>query len=213
MTPSALLLALLWLPLAGAPRAPEGDITLKIDLTRREVRGDASAPVLMLEFSDFKCHACEKFSLTTMPGLEKDFIETHKIQMAFVDFPLVEDSAYTNVAESVRCAGKQGKYWPMHDLLWQKIGALADEHLLGYASEIGVDKAPFKACLEQDAARSAVMKDLNWAYSLGLSSRPTFFVGRRVKDTTWTGRFVVGAQSPVVFRSLIERMLPPAPAP
>ncbi len=206
---SLLIAALMLMPTPGG-MAPEGEVTLPIDMSRFTVRGQPSAGVLVAEFSDFKCHACEKFNLTVMPNLEKEFIEPGKVQVIFVDFPLVDEEHYTTVAESVHCAGAQGKYWPMHDLLWEKIGALSDQHLAGYAGELGLDVAAFTRCLDTDRFRQRVLDDLAFTYGLGLSSRPTFFVGRRVsgpKGPVWRGRYVVGAHNYILYKSLIERMM------
>jgi protein-disulfide isomerase len=214
MTPAAAaLLGLLWLPLAGAP-APEGEVSLTFDPAQRAVRGKAAAPVLVLEFSDFKCHACGKFANTVMPVLDQEFIQKGDVALAFVDFPLVEEPEYTLVAESVHCAGRQDRYWPMHDLLWENLGALGVDHLVGYAGRLGLDAAGFRQCLDSHATRDRVLHDLNYAYGLGLSSRPSFFIGRRdrSRQNGWIGRFVVGAQSHVVFRSLIQRMKQAAPS-
>jgi protein-disulfide isomerase len=205
---SAAILASLLLGPAGTPTAPEGEATLTFDPSAHDVRGDRSARVLVLEFSDYKCHACEKFSLTVLPALEQEFVRTGEAALAFVDFPLIDDPSYTTVAESVHCAGRQGKYWPMHEMIWQNIGALGEAHLAGYAARLGLDTAAFRACLDSDATRGRVLEGLAWADRLGLSSRPTFFVGRRdpARPGSWVGRYVVGAQSHVVFRSLIQRM-------
>jgi len=198
-------------PLA-ATAAGEG--TLAIDLSRYEVRGDPSAPVLIVEFSDFKCHACEKFNLTIKPNLEKEFIDEGKVKVIFVDFPLVNEDHYTTVAEAVHCAGSQGKYWAMHDTLWQKIGALSDQHLLGYAGDLGLDVAAFKKCLDEDVFRQRVLDDLDFTYHLGLSSRPSFFIGRQMpgaREGVYEGRYIVGTQNYIVYRAVIDRMLKPPP--
>src|SRR5258705_8760189 len=105
---------------APAGEASPDEVTLKLPLAGREVRGTPGAPVLLVEFSDYKCHACEKFSRTIMPELTQEFIETGKLAVTFVDFPLTDDALYTPAAEAVHCAGRQKKYWRMHDLLWQK---------------------------------------------------------------------------------------------
>ena len=203
-----LIAALLLLPQGGKP--PTGEVSLTLDADR-PMRGDPAAPVVVVEFSDFKCHACEKFSLTIMPNLEKEFIKSGKVKVTFVDFPLIDQAHYTTVAESVHCAGDQGKYWEMHDLLWLKIGALADYHLVEYAGDLGLDVEAFKACLDEDRFRETVLDDLNLTYGLGISARPTFFIGRRddaAGPDTYTGRYIVGAQNYLLYKSVIRRMVP-----
>ncbi|HEY3177049.1 MAG TPA: thioredoxin domain-containing protein [Candidatus Polarisedimenticolia bacterium] len=203
MAPVLLVLVAL---IAAGGQAPEGEVSLQIDLSRYQVRGSAAAPVLIVEFSDFKCHACEKFNLTIMPNLTREFIEPGRAKVVFVDFPLVEEASSTNVAESPHCAGRQGKYWQMHDLLWEKVGALGDQQLARYAAELGLDAAAFTRCLDGDAFRPRIVADLKFAYGLGLSSRPTFFVGRSQPDGKYLGRYIVGSQSYIAFKSVISRM-------
>ena len=195
---------------AGA-LAPEGEVTLKIDLSRFAIRGSPKAPVMVAEFSDFRCPACEKFSLTVMPNLTKEFIDPGKVKVVFVDFPMVGDDAYTTVFESVHCAGKQGKYWQMHDTLWENVGDFDDQQLVGYATKLGLDVPAFKKCIDGDEFRERVLNSARFANKLGLGARPTFFVGHLVPDGTglnYTGRYIVGAKSYIVFKSMIERMTP-----
>src|SRR5262247_1832620 len=130
--------------LAARPLAPEGEVTLKLDPSRYVYRGAATAPVVVAEFSDFRCPACEKFSLTIMPNLAKEFIDPGKVKVVFVDFPMQGEASYTTVFESVHCAGKQGKYWEMHDTLWENVGAFDDPHLLDFAARLGLDMPSFR---------------------------------------------------------------------
>jgi len=190
--------------------APSGEVTVRLAPDRFARRGEAEAPVMVAEFSDFKCHACEKFNLTIMPNLEKEFIDTGRVQVVFVDFPLIDQDHYTTVAESVHCAGAQGRYWEMHDAIWANIGALSDAHLLSYAEGLGLGVSDFSACLQSGRFRTRVLEDLAFTNGLGLSARPTFFIGRRDTSAaagTWRGIFIKGAQSYVVYRSVIRRML------
>jgi protein-disulfide isomerase len=203
-----LIASLLLLPQGGD--TPTGEVTLELD-PDRPMRGDPDAAVVVVEFSDFKCHACEKFSLTIMPNLDKEFIESGRVKVTFVDFPLLDQDHYTTVAESVHCAGEQGMYWEMHDLLWQRIGALADYHLVQYAEEIGLEVAAFKSCLDEDRFRGRVLDDLKMTYELGLSARPTFFIGRRDETAgpnTYKGHYIKGAQNYLLYKSVIRRMAP-----
>ena len=199
----------LTLLLGGGALAPEGEATLAINLTKFQIRGQASAPVLVAEFSDFRCPACEKFSLTIMPNLTKEFVGPGKAKVVFVDFPMVGDSSYTTAFESVHCAGAQGKYWQMHDALWEHVDALGDEQLKSYAAALGLDMGAFKKCLDTDRFREFVLDAARFGNKLGLGARPTFFIGRLQPDGRYKGRYVVGAQSYVVFKTLIERSLQP----
>ena len=200
------LLVTISMAAAGA-LAPEGETTLSIDLSRYQVRGEPSAPVLVAEFSDFRCPACEKFSLTIMPNLSKEFIGPGKAKVVFVDFPMAGDATYTTAFESVHCAGLQGKYWQMHDTLWENVNALGDQSLVEYATKLGLDLPAFRKCLDTDQFRETVLDSARFGNKLGLGARPTFFIGRLEPDGRYLGRYVVGAQSYIVFKSLITRTL------
>src|SRR5262245_21715785 len=108
-----LVLALPAEPAAAGASSPN-EISIKLPLSDREVRGSSKAPVLLVEFSDYKCHACEKFSRTIMPELTREFVEPGKLAVTFIDFPLTDDPQYTSAAEATHCAGKQKSYWRMH---------------------------------------------------------------------------------------------------
>src|SRR5213594_3815427 len=179
MMPAMLALSLI---LGAGAQAPEGEVGLRLDLSRDQARGQADAPVLVAEFSDFRCPACEKFSLTIMPNLSKEFIEPGKVKVVFVDFPMVGDASYTTVFESVHCAGKQGKYWQMHDTLWENVGSFEDRQLVDYARKLGLDVPSFRKCLDSDEFRERVLNGARFANGLGLGARPTFFIGRRQQD-------------------------------
>lgn len=205
MTPAILTLILM---LGTGALAPEGDVSLRIDPSRFRTRGKGDAPVVVAEFSDFRCPACEKFSLTVMPNLSKEFIDPGRVKVVFVDFPMVGEASYTTVFESVHCAGKQGKYWEMHDTLWENVGAFDDQALVGYATRLGLNEDSFRKCLDSHEFRNRVLDGARFAGKLGLGARPTFFIGRRQADGSYQGRYVVGAKSYIVFKSIIERMSP-----
>ncbi|MFQ5701457.1 MAG: DsbA family protein [Acidobacteriota bacterium] len=213
---TTLLIAGLLLSFSPAGAMPRGTASLSLEHGRYATRGEPNAPVIIVEFSDFKCHACEKFNLTIMPNLEKEFISSGLVKVAFVDFPLTDHESYTTVAESVHCAGEQGKYWQMHDALWRNIGALSDQSLVDYAAELGLNVSDFRSCLATDRFRRRVLDDLRFSYDLGLTGRPTFFIGRRSAgqgEDTYRGRFIKGAQSYLVYKAVIQRMLSRPEAP
>lgn len=84
-------------------------------------RGSAQAPVTMVEFSDYQCPFCERYFQQTYPVIEQNYINTGKVRYVLRDFPLVSigHKNAPKAAESANCAGDQGKYWEMHDLLFK----------------------------------------------------------------------------------------------
>lgn len=98
-------------------------------------------------------------------------------------------------AMAAEAAGKQGKFWPMHDKLFQDPRALTDENFTKYAEEIGLDMGKFKKDLEDEALKKKVQQQQQQGMQLGARGTPAFFVN---------GRFLSGAQPFPAFKALID---------
>src|SRR5687768_11339811 len=108
--------AVLLLVCSSAPLAAQA---VKDPLASRS-KGAASAPVTVYEMSDFQCPYCRKHALEVFPAIEKDYVQTGKVRWVYINFPLV--SIHANAlpaAELAMCAARMGKFWPVHDLLYQ----------------------------------------------------------------------------------------------
>ena len=101
-------------------------------------------------------------------------------------------------AEAARCAGAEGQYWAYHDRLFTDQGRFAEDQLIGYAVELGLDRAGFTACLRERRFARDVEADVAQARALGVRSTPTFLIN---------GRAMVGAHPVEAFRSVIEDLL------
>ena len=112
-------------------------------------KGSASAPVTVYEMSDFQCPYCARFALEIFPTLDAEYIQTGKIRWIFVNFPLPMHPNATPAAEVAMCAAKQGKFWPVHDLLfrnqktWAPLTAPA-EYFLTFADSASLDRTAFQ---------------------------------------------------------------------
>src|SRR5690349_18876426 len=106
--------------------------------------GRRDAPVTIVEFSDYECPFCRQFVSATLPTLKSTYVDAGKVRYVFRDFPLEQLHPHARkAAEAAHCAGEQGKYWEMHDLLFQNQQALGTDDLAGYAGRLGVDAATF----------------------------------------------------------------------
>src|SRR3989440_6854912 len=121
--------------------APSGPV--RTSVADGPLLGRADAPVTLVEFADYQCPFCQRFFATTLPALKKDYIDTGKLRYVFRDFPLDMHAHARQSAEAAHCAGEQGKYWAMHDALFQHQGALDPPQLAEYARAVGVDGAGF----------------------------------------------------------------------
>jgi protein-disulfide isomerase len=145
-------------------------------------RGGERAAVTLEEFSDFQCPACGGLD----PGLRKisrDYGE--RVRWVFRNFPLTTIHKYAFIsARAAEAAGAQGKFWEMHDILYdnQKEWVEASEPrdlFASYASRLGLDVQRFRADLERQDLAERIMADLNRGNSLGVRGTPTIFVNGR----------------------------------
>src|SRR6267378_1149907 len=143
------------------------------------ILGRADAPVTLVEFSDYQCPFCQRFFATTLSDIKKDYVDTGKVRYVFRDFPLDQIHPQARkAAEAAHCAGEQGKYWEMHDLLFQNQGALAPPQLAEHAGAVGVDGAAFAACLSSGRYAARVARGLVDGAAAGVQGTPAFVVGR-----------------------------------
>ncbi|HMH86433.1 MAG TPA: thioredoxin domain-containing protein, partial [Gemmatimonadaceae bacterium] len=94
------------------PAPPDSNIT-RADLAR--IQGSASAPVWVIEVSDFQCPYCKQWHDQTYAAFRDQYVNTGKVRLAYVNFPLASHVHAWPAAESAMCAGAQGKFWQMHD--------------------------------------------------------------------------------------------------
>jgi len=171
---SALLATLLvWLP---AGRTQSGD-----PLAARS-KGAADALVTVYEMADFQCPACRMFATNVLPTLEREFVATGKVRWVFINLPLT--SIHPNAmaaAEVAVCAGRQGKFWATHDLLykqqddWARLPEPRDA-LLGLAVRAGADRAKLMTCVNSGTARPEVELDAQRAARTGARATPSFYI-------------------------------------
>lgn len=140
--------------------------------------------MVVIQFSDFQCPACEHFALRMWPSFRHKWIDSSRVQMAFTHFPVnpVHDKA-ARAAEGASCAALQGRFWPMHDRLFGSGRRLAEDDLRVYADAVGVDQAQFDQCMSV-AGKQIVADDVRLAKSLGIRATPTFMVGRRTNTAS-----------------------------
>jgi protein-disulfide isomerase len=149
--------------------APTADVAID----GAPIQGVREAPVKIIEFADYECPYCQQVH-PLLKKLEQEF--DGKIAIAFKDFPLPMHSRATKAAEATRCAGAQGKYWELHDSLFEHAGHLEVPQLKEYAQALQLDMEKFDKCLDSGEQAAAVQKDFAEAQRLGLSGTPSFFM-------------------------------------
>jgi protein-disulfide isomerase len=170
--------------------------------------GRADAPVTLIEFSDYQCPFCQRFFSTTLSAIKKQYVDTGKVRYVFRDFPLdqIHPQAH-KAAEAAHCAGEQGKYWEMHDLLFQNQKALAPPQLAEHARTVGVDGAKFDECLSSGRHAARVDRGRADGAAVGVQATPTFVVGKTKPGDVVEGTPIRGAQPLETFRRFIDQKL------
>ena len=163
------------------------------------VRGNADAPVTIVEFSDYQCPYCHQVEPTIAAVLAK---YGDRVRFAYRDFPLraIHDHAEI-AAEASRCAVEQGKFWEYHDQLF-KSASLDKEALAGYARNANMDAEKFEACVKSEKYKAQVDKDIEEGRKAGVTGTPAFFIN---------GISTSGAQQQDAFTRIIEDELAKKP--
>ncbi|HET8540826.1 MAG TPA: thioredoxin domain-containing protein [Anaeromyxobacter sp.] len=159
-------------------------------------KGPPTAPVTIVEFSDYECPYCVRAEATV-----KEVLAAYpgKIRLVYRDFPLPMHAKAPKAAEAAHCAGDQGKYWEMHDKLFAANGKIDVADLKTAAREIaGVDGGKFDQCLDSGAKAKDVELHKKAGDEAGVTGTPAFFIN---------GRLLSGAQPLEAFKGLIDEEL------
>jgi protein-disulfide isomerase len=148
-----------------------------VSIANEPVKGSGTAKVALIEFSDYQCPFCSRYTKDALPQIRRDYVDTGKIKYVFRDMPLGFHKQAFKAAEAAHCAGAQGKFWEMHDTLFDNQSALSPEQLPGYAKGLGIDDAAFAQCLESGRYISDINKDMVEASAAGVTGTPSFLVG------------------------------------
>ncbi len=189
------------IPLSGDIANAAGDKSkdrIEVEIGNSPVKGNTNAKVVIIEFSDYECPFCGRFFADTLPELKKNYIDTGKARLVYKDFPLSFHPNAQKAAESARCAGEQGKYWEMHDKLFENQQNLGEDNYRKWAKEIGLNTEKFNECMSTEKYAQSVKGEQSYGGQLGISGTPAFFIN---------GRELVGAQPYSAFKKIIEEEL------
>ncbi|MEM4257397.1 MAG: DsbA family protein [Candidatus Diapherotrites archaeon] len=144
----------------------------KTELENGQFLGKADAKVVVVVFSDFECPFCSAAS----PWLKSLVNDFSNVKVVFKHFPLPQHYNARKAAEAAECAGDFGKFWEMHDKLFENQRNLKSSSLQKFASDLGINVDSFNSCLSSGKYSSKVDNDLLFGQSIGVNATPTFFV-------------------------------------
>jgi len=167
------------------------------------IRGNRQAALWIIEASDFQCPYCKMWHDSTYHSLVREYVETGKAILAYLNFPLSQHQNALPAAEAAMCASVQSKFWPMHDSLFTSQAAWenlpnAMPTFDSTAARLGVAMPAWRDCIARHLTRPLIEADYGRSQSAGVKSTPTFFIGDQQ---------VAGFEPYSVFRQVVEAQL------
>lgn len=174
------------------PNLPKIEVSADDDPTL----GDAAATVTIVEFADYQCGYCRKVYPTLVELLDE---YKGKVKVVYRDYPLGgPNPSGMGPSIAANCAGSQGKYWEMHDVL-MRTGDFSASGMEATAGTLGLDVTAYKACVSEPTSQVAeITADFEAGQAAGISGTPAFFIN---------GVFLNGAVPKEVFKAVIDKEL------
>jgi protein-disulfide isomerase len=194
---------------------PIGDVITPAAVSRPEVdfntAGNPEAPITITEYSDFQCPYCRIFYENTESLLMEQFVEPGTVYFVYKSVGSFIGPESKTAAEAAYCAGDQGKFWDMHDIIFanqtgENVGAYTDRRLDAFAEAISLDMNEYGDCMSSGKYADLTDQDANDARDAGIQATPSFIITYEVNGETQT-RVIQGAQSIDVFAQEINAAL------
>ncbi|MBI3169442.1 MAG: thioredoxin domain-containing protein [Chloroflexi bacterium] len=173
--------------------------------------GDPNAPITITEYSDFQCPYCRIFFENTEALLMEKYVATGTVYFVYKSVGEFIGAESKAAAQAAYCAGDQGKFWEMHDILFsnqtgENVGAYADRRLEAFADAIGLDRDQYDECFSTSKYADLADQDAADATAAGIQATPSFILTYEVNGETQT-RLLQGAQGIDIFTQEIEASL------
>ena len=156
-------------------QSPDASEAVRVALSSDDVptRGREAALVVIVEFSDFQCPHCARLA-TTLAAIEEQFPE--RVRVEFRHYPLDSHEHARGAAEAAVCAAAQGKFWELHDAMFEDQSKLARPDILATAARVGLDADALESCLDEGRSAAVVERDRTLGTEVGVRGTPTFFI-------------------------------------
>lgn len=164
--------------------------------------GDENAPVVVVEYGDFQCPACQYFFQTSVKQLKDEYVQTGKVRFVFRQFAFLGDESQW-AAEASECANEQGRFWDYYDKLYQEqngenVGIFSKDNLKRFAVEIKLDTAGFNQCLDSGRHTEKVKQETLEGQNAGVRGTPSVFIN---------GQYIEGGIQYQVLQPAVEAAL------
>jgi protein-disulfide isomerase len=177
---------------ASKPKSTSAPVNEVLDTTnvgppQGYLIGKVDAPVKIVEFADFECPSCGGFATITEPDVRTRIIGPGLANLTYYDFPLTQHRNTLAASNAAACADEQGKFWPMHDRIFQGQDEWNSEatdapkpFLKRYAGEVGLDVAKWESCYDARKYQKRISANLADGLRRGVNSTPTFIIGNKM---------------------------------
>jgi protein-disulfide isomerase len=191
------------------PPPPMGNVRdVEFELGNNPEKGSESAPLVIIEFSDYQCSFCAKHVKETYPDIYKKYINAGKLRYVIFDNPLPFHNMASKAAEAAHCAAEQGSFWEMHDRMMSN-PELVNE-LNDIATSLGLDMQKFESCMDGKKYIGKVDANVSLAKKLNILAAPGFVIAASNPDNTQKVKgisFILGAMPFTQFQKEIDQAL------
>jgi protein-disulfide isomerase len=182
-----------------------------VDITGAPVNGVATAPVTLIEISDYHCPFCRRHVRQTQPQIYAEYVNAGKVRHVFLHYPIdqLHPNAYRS-HEAASCAADQRKFWDLHAKLWEGDKPVNTvEEITTIAQSAGLDMSAFRQCLDSGKHTQEVKDSVARIQKLGINGTPAFLIGRTppAGQPVKVNKFVEGALPYPAFKEALESVL------
>jgi protein-disulfide isomerase len=173
--------------------------------------GDPNAPIKLVEYSDFQCPYCARFSNDTEQQLEDTYVATGKVYYTYRSYGSWIGAESGDAAQAAYCAGDQNKFWEMHDIIFanqtgENVGDFTPKRLTAFAEKIGLDMSAFQSCFSGGKYKDRVNQDFADGQANNIKATPSFVMTYTVNGEAKT-EIIEGAVPFSEFQSRIDAAL------
>ena len=186
---------------------PSAALTTELLLSGEPVLGDSTAPLTIVEFSDFECPYCRRFHEQVLPALKREYIDTGLVRFIHKDLPLPFHRQARPAAAAARCAGEQNRYWDLYSALFDQQTCLECKGVMEIAENVNLETTALRACMQREATDTLINANLSEAELHNIRATPTFVIGASRHDGKHHGDVIEGAMPWPQFKALIDQRL------
>ena len=169
--------------------------------------GSLSAPVTIIDFSDFQCYLCVRYVKNTEPKINQTYVQTGKVSLVFKHLPN-RGTDSMGAAIAAQCTNDQGMFWRFHNFLYKNQGPIdsgwvSKDNLKKFASKVqGLDIQKFSSCFDSQKYKALVERDIALGASFGFHDTPNFII---VNSNGSNAEVIKGAQPFAAFKALVDK--------